>query len=80
MVESEIEIHVRDVLQYSRMTPRDRVITFRPDLEDIDAMRALKERDGIPLSEQLRRALKMWLDGKGVKKAPRQRADTRRRG
>jgi len=60
------------------MTPKTRVITFRPDDEDLEEMEALRERDGIPFSEQIRRALKMWLETKGVKSG-RKRADTRKR-
>jgi hypothetical protein len=41
--------------------------TFRIDDELLDALQKVKERDGIPLSEQVRRALKMWLESKGVR-------------
>ncbi len=44
----------------------NRVVTFRPDPELDAAMQALKERDGMPLSEQIRRALRPWLELKGV--------------
>lgn len=40
--------------------------TYRIDPELIDAMNALKERDGIPISEQVRRALRVWLESKGM--------------
>jgi hypothetical protein len=66
------------------MSPR-RVVTFRPE-EDLDAaMAALFERDGISQSEQIRRALRVWLEGRGVlapaptMKTARKRADTRKR-
>jgi hypothetical protein len=63
------------------MTPIDRVITFRPDEDILAAMEALKDRDGMPYSEQVRRALRVWLAGKGVmqKKTDRKRGDTRPR-
>jgi hypothetical protein len=55
-------------------------VTFRPDPELDAAMQALKERDGMPLSEQIRRALRPWLELKGViKTANRKRAGTRKR-
>jgi hypothetical protein len=54
-----------------------RVVTFRPDLEDLAAMEALRVRDGIPFSEQIRRALKEWLNTKGVMKAERKRRASR---
>ncbi len=36
-----------------------------PDLAD--GLKAIKERDGIPESEQIRRGIRMWLDTKGLK-------------
>ncbi len=61
------------------MTPRDRVVTFRPDEDILEAMNSLRERDGVPFSEQMRRALRQWLLSKGVMKADRKRAGTRKR-
>lgn len=55
------------------------MLTFRPDNDTFDAMASLRERDGVPFSEQIRRALRAWLEHKGVIKAPRPRARTRRR-
>ena len=61
------------------MTQR-RVSTFRIDDELIDGLREVWERDGVPPSEQVRRAIRMWLESKGViKKAERPRAATRKR-
>lgn len=47
--------------------------TFRVDPGLLAAMHELKERDGIPISEQVRRAIRMWLEAKGgkIKTAPR---------
>jgi hypothetical protein len=60
--------------------PVRRVATFRVDADLIAAMEALKERDGMPLSEQIRRALRPWLEGKGVMaKADLRHAPTRRK-
>ena len=62
------------------MTPRDRVVTFRPDSEILEAMEQLRDRDGIHFSEQVRRALRAFLEGKGVKvKSTPRRAVTRRK-
>jgi predicted DNA-binding protein len=62
------------------MTPR-RQTTMRIDDELLEGLEALKERDGIPVSEQVRRAIRAWLDAKGVrvKKSERKRAGTRKR-
>jgi hypothetical protein len=61
------------------MTPVRRVATFRIDDDLMEAMRRLQDHDGIPLSEQIRRALRPWLEAKGVMKAERKRAATRKR-
>jgi hypothetical protein len=56
-------------------TPR-KVTTFRIDPELLDGLQEVWERDGVAVSEQVRRAIRMWLDTKGVKlgtKRPRQR-------
>jgi len=47
---------------------RDKVLTFRPDPDTFDAMKSLRERDGVPFSEQIRRALRAWLEAKKVMK------------
>ena len=55
--------------------------TFRIDPELIAGLQELRERDGVPVSEQVRRAIQMWLESKGVKvkKAASRRASTRRK-
>ncbi len=40
--------------------------TFRLETEIMDALAAIRERDGIAVSEQVRRALKQWIAEKGV--------------
>lgn len=39
--------------------------TFRLDEDLIAALQRIKERDGIPVSEQLRRALSAWVKERG---------------
>jgi Arc/MetJ-type ribon-helix-helix transcriptional regulator len=60
------------------MTPVRKVTTFRIDEELLDAMRRLQERDGILPSEQIRRALRPWLEQKGIL-TERKRTVTRKR-
>jgi hypothetical protein len=48
------------------MSLKTKVTTFRLDDELLDAMQKLQARDGIAFSEQIRRALRPWLEGKGV--------------
>ena len=47
-------------------TPR-KFVGFRIDEELLAGLEAIAERDGVPVSEQVRRAIRMWLDTKGVK-------------
>ncbi len=49
------------------------------DVELLHALRAVKARDGISESEQIRRGIRLWLDSKDVTKADRKRASTRKR-
>jgi hypothetical protein len=41
--------------------------TFYMDLKDAAGLKAVKDRDGISESEQIRRAIKGWLEEKGIK-------------
>jgi hypothetical protein len=63
------------------MTPSDKKQTaFRIEPEILDGLQRVKERDGIPISEQVRRALREWLERRRVTlKADRKRATTRKR-
>lgn len=62
------------------VSPKDKILTFRPDDEVYIAMETLRERDGVPFSEQIRRALRAWLHEKGlIEKAAPRRAGTRRK-
>ena len=48
-----------------------------PDL--LEGLRAIRQREGIALSEQIRRGVRMWLESKGVTKAERKRVPPRKR-
>ena len=62
------------------VTPAKQLTALRLDADLLEAMRRLQERDGISFSEQMRRALRPWLESKGViKKAEGKRAVTRKR-
>jgi hypothetical protein len=57
-----------------------RVVTFRLDIDLIDAMNDLRDRDGIQPSEQARRAIREWLANKrATGKTERKRAVIRGR-
>ena len=62
------------------MTPKT-ASTFRIEDELMAALRDVKARDGVPISEQVRRALVMWIESKGVNvKAPSRRSSKPRKG
>jgi hypothetical protein len=61
------------------LSPKEKILTFRPDDDVYQAMERLRESDGVPFSEQIRRALRTWLESKGGMKSERKRAVTRRR-
>jgi hypothetical protein len=44
-----------------------------------DGLKAVKERDGISESEQVRRAVAAWLEAKGVSPKSEQKARSRKR-
>jgi hypothetical protein len=54
--------------------------TFRLETEIMTALSEIRERDGIAVSEQVRRALKQWIEAKGLTiKADRKRPARRSR-
>lgn len=60
------------------MTPKRKTFTFRVDDDVLDGLQLVWERDGILVSEQIRRALRLWLELKGVEKAERKRPANRK--
>ena len=56
-----------------------RPYTLKIDADLLDALKVVKERDGISESEQIRRGIRLWLETKGVMKSERKRATTRKR-
>ena len=53
----------------------DRFVRYRMnfyiDPELAAGLKILKERDGVPESEQIRRGIKLWLESKGIKATPK---------
>jgi hypothetical protein len=63
-----------------RMSPNLKPATFRIDQHLIDGLEEIRRRDGVGVSEQVRRAIAAWLVEKGVKKkAERKAAGNRKR-
>jgi hypothetical protein len=55
------------------------VTTFRIEQELLDGLQHVWKREGVAVSEQVRRAIRAWLESKGVLKSGRIRAATRKR-
>lgn len=61
------------------MSPKE-MTTIRLEPELLDAMRQVKDRDGVPIAVQVDFAVREWLDRRGVKvKSDRRSARTPRR-
>jgi len=60
------------------MSPKRR-LAFWIEEEQAAGLKAIKERDGIPEAEQIRRAIAAWLDSTATEKTARKRAATRKR-
>ena len=61
---------------------KDVTYTFRIESGLLASLKAIQQRDGIPVSEQIRRAIRGWLEEKGElvgaeKRTGRKRAGTR---
>jgi hypothetical protein len=66
-------------IQSGAVSPKE-LTAFRMAPELMEAMRALKEKDGIPVAAQVDRAVRAYLKAKGVTvKTDRKRAVTRKR-
>ena len=60
------------------MTPLKQT-AFRIDGDLLASLQEIKRRDGVPVSEQVRRALQAWVESRGVVKAERKRVAPRQR-
>ncbi len=54
-------------------------VNFYLDSDLGDGLKAIKERDGVSESEQIRRGVKMWLESKGHRVKPRTRKGGKRK-
>ena len=53
-------------------------MNLRIDPDLFEGLEAIREAEGIPVSEQIRRGIRLWLDQKGA--APRAKRTTRAKG
>lgn len=67
-----------DIQCLQAMSP-NRLASFRLDETLLDGLRAVTERDGIPQTEQVRRALRAWLEERGVLSTPAKAKTARKR-
>ncbi len=59
--------------------PSDRkLVSFMNDPDLVTGLKAVKERDGVPESEQIRRAIRAWLTEQGVLKKKAGKRKTKR--
>src|SRR5262249_11122512 len=66
-----IELHTYIVVTMRRKTSPDvarKPYTFYLDADLQEGLRQVKERDGVSESEQIRRAIRLWLEEQGVNK------------
>jgi hypothetical protein len=56
-----------------------KLTNFRIDPDLAAGLKLVKERDGTPEGEQIRRAVRAWLESKDAIKSPRERAIVRKR-
>ncbi len=62
------------------MTSKTKQTAFRLESEILDGMKVVKDRDGVPISNQVRLALRAWLKSKRVNvKAASRRGAPRRK-
>jgi hypothetical protein len=61
------------------MSPKE-LTAFRIDPNVMEGLRRVKDRDGVPLSVQLDRALRAWLEKKGIAVKPARPASRADRG
>ena len=46
---------------------RTKMVSWRIEIPIVTGLQQIKERDGVPVNEQVRRALAEWLKKRGVK-------------
>jgi hypothetical protein len=73
------DAHMQPCYTMFHMTPQRPLKAFRIDDELEQGLQEVWERDGITVSEQIRRAVRTWLETKGVIKPAARRISPRRK-
>jgi hypothetical protein len=69
----------RHAYTFKTMSPKEPT-AFRIDTGLLNAMRTVKEREGIPVTVQIEKAVREWLERRGaINRAERKRPTTRKR-
>jgi hypothetical protein len=58
---------VNDTLVPMKKASQSKMYSMRLEIALINALQKIKARDGIPVTEQVKRAIKTWIKKKGVK-------------
>ena len=61
------------------MAPDLKAVTFRLEKQLLDGLLEIKARDGIPVTEQVRRAIQAWLHERDPLRTDRKGAVSRKR-
>jgi Ribbon-helix-helix protein, copG family len=64
---------------YTTAMPPRKLTNFRIDADLLEALHKIRERDGLPIAEQIRRAIQAWVSDRGVRKTERSRVRARKR-
>jgi hypothetical protein len=54
--------------------PPKQFTAFRLEPSQLEALRAIRDRDGVPVSEQVRRAIDAWIATKGSRRGVSRKA------
>ncbi len=76
----QVDCSVYNEVVHSSLVSPKRLAAFRIDEELLDGLERVWQREGVQPAEQVLRAIRMWLDAKGLKlnAAPRPRVTTRK--
>ena len=78
-VTSHLTPQYRERYTFHYMTSPSQPTAFRLDPALLAALQKIRRRDGVPISEQVRRALQAWIGSRDVVRAVPRRTPTRRK-
>src|SRR5687767_8780952 len=77
----KVALSIQSGYSVRELSPDLKATTFRLEAELLEGLQAVRERDGVSVTEQVRRAIRAWLEVKGVqvKKSTRKQVGPRKR-